>query len=179
MLPVERQAYIRSQIVKKENMKISELSEQLKVSEMTIHRDIKPLIDEGFVVKSFGGISLAGSGPTTCIYCRKNLNEKIACQLILENDDVEMACCPHCGLLRFDQIQSKVKQVICYDFFRQTTLNAKNAYYVTNTSIDLGCCQPQLITFEREKHARQFVKGFDGDVNTFSEALEITVKTMK
>jgi len=179
MLPVERQAYIRTQIAKKENIKISELSEQLNVSEMTIHRDVKPLIDEGFVVKSFGGISLVGAGPATCIYCRKSLNDKFACQLILENDEVEMACCSHCGLLRFDQIRAEVKQVICYDFFRQTTLNAKNAYFVVNTSIDLGCCQPQLITFEREKHAHQFVTGFGGEVKSFSEALEKIIKTMK
>lgn len=179
MLPVERQAYIRTQIAKKENIKISELSKQLNVSEMTIHRDVKPLIDEGFIVKSFGGISLAGAGPTTCIYCRKNLNDKVVCQLILETDEVEMACCPHCGLLRFDQMKANVKQVICYDFFRQTTLNAKNAYFVVNTSIDLGCCQPQLITFEMEKHAQQFVTGFGGEVKTFSEALEIVIKTME
>ncbi len=179
MLPVERRAYIKACITEEENMKISELSKKLNVSEMTIHRDIKPLIDEGYIVKSFGGISLAKTKSTVCSFCRKSLNDKVSCQLILENGKTEVACCPHCGLLRFEQLGKKVKQVICYDFFRQTTLNAKTAHFVINTSVDLGCCQPQLITFEREKHAEQFVKGFGGEVCTFPQALEKVVDTMK
>ncbi|MFS8580507.1 MAG: DeoR family transcriptional regulator, partial [Novibacillus thermophilus] len=58
MLPIERQKHIRDLIQKKKTLKISELSEYLQVSEMTVYRDIKPLIEEGLIEKTFGGVSL-------------------------------------------------------------------------------------------------------------------------
>jgi len=176
MLPVERQEYIKSMITERENIKISELSKLLNVSEMTIHRDIKPIIEEGLIVKSFGGISLVKrkveEKEQRCIYCRKQIQERMAFQLMCLHDRMEIACCAHCGLLRFKQLGSDVKQVICYDFFRQTTINATMAWFVIGSSVDLGCCQPQVITFEREDHAKGFVKGFSGNVYTFSQAVE-------
>ena len=59
MLPVERRSRIKALIQSKQNMKISELSELLGVSEMTIHRDLRPLLEEGLIHKTFGGITLA------------------------------------------------------------------------------------------------------------------------
>src|SRR5690625_7888217 len=63
MLPIERQNRIKELIQVKHNMKISELSKELCVSEMTVHRDLKPLIDAGIVIKTFGGISLVTEYP--------------------------------------------------------------------------------------------------------------------
>jgi len=54
MLPAERQTYIKELIQAENHIKISELSKRLDVSDMTIHRDVKVLIDEGVVVKTFG-----------------------------------------------------------------------------------------------------------------------------
>ena len=59
MLPIERQRQIKLLVQKNKTVKISELSEQFAVSEMTIYRDIKPLLEEGFITKTFGGIALA------------------------------------------------------------------------------------------------------------------------
>lgn len=176
MLPVERQEYIKTIINERENIKISELSKLLHVSEMTIHRDIKPIIEEGLIVKSFGGISLVKQKVEEkeqgCIYCSKQIQDRVAFRLVCLDDRTEIACCAHCGLLRFKQLGSDVKQVLCYDFFRQTTMSAKMAWFVIGTSVDLGCCQPQVIAFEREEHAKGFVKGFGGNVCSFSEAVE-------
>jgi len=58
MLPIERIKQIKELVQEKEVIKISELSNLLNVSEMTIHRDIKPLIDDGVILKTFGGIRL-------------------------------------------------------------------------------------------------------------------------
>src|SRR5690625_5055980 len=131
MLPVERQEYIKKLIKEKENMKISELSKRLNVSEMTIHRDIKPIIEEGLIIKSFGGISLVKQNKrereVSCIYCCKQIQHQMAFRILLSNDRVETACCAHCGLLRYQQLGSDVKQIICYDFFRQTTISAPRA----------------------------------------------------
>jgi len=162
-------------------MKISELSEKLAVSEMTIHRDLKPLIDEGYVIKTFGGVTLSSKeaiSRDTCVYCHSNIHYKLSFKLILQNGKTESTCCPHCGLLRYRQISGKVDQVICQDFLRMTTINAQGAYFVMESSLELGCCQPQVLPFEYEKHAKQFVKGFNGVIYSFDEALHIVYEEM-
>lgn len=59
MLPFERQKQIRHLIQVEKVLRINELSERFNVSEMTIHRDIKRLLEEGLILKTSGGISLA------------------------------------------------------------------------------------------------------------------------
>ena len=183
MLPVERQHRIKELIKVKKNLKIADLSKELNVSEMTIHRDIKPIVEEGLIVKSFGGISLVKQQKTDeekgCIYCSKQIQHRMAFRLIRSNGQMEIACCVHCGLLRYQQLGDDVKQAMCYDFFRQTTMSASIAWYVMNTTVDLGCCQPQVIAFEWEDYAKRFVKGFGGEVCTFSEAVEMVVNKMQ
>ncbi|WP_099157850.1 DeoR family transcriptional regulator [Virgibacillus ndiopensis] len=178
MLPRERQNRIKEMIQEKENMKIAELSKELDVSEMTVHRDLKPLIDDGIIVKTFGGISLVQersnkvSNSEECVFCSRKINERMAYRLILQNNKIEMACCAHCGLLRHRQLGDDVIQAICPDFFKQTTISAKLAWYVMDTSLHIGCCHPQVLTFEWKEHADNFVKGFNGNVYSFSEAIE-------
>lgn len=161
-------------------MKISELSSKLSVSEMTIHRDLKPLIDEGFVMKTFGGVTLANV-PTedhVCVYCHRSINEKLAFRLILTEDQTEIACCAHCGLLRYKQISNKVNQMICQDFLLGTTINARLATFVMHTSLNLSCCQPQVLPFEYLEHAKRFIKGFQGVTYSFDEAVQAVYNEM-
>lgn len=184
MLPIERQRRIKELIQHNENMKISELSKLLSVSEMTIHRDIKPLIAEGLLVKTFGGITCIQQQKKqqltshTCIFCNSSVHERTVYRLILSDQKVEQACCAHCGLLRHRQQRSDVVQAISYDFLTQTTISAPLASYVLDTSLDIGCCQPQVLMFEWEEHADQFVKGFGGNVYSFNEAIEIVFNKM-
>lgn len=182
MLPVERLNRITELIQEKKNMKIADLSKELGVSEMTIHRDLKPLVDDGFIVKTFGGISLAQSVSlepnNLCIYCSRTINEKMAYRLILPDNEVETACCAHCGLLRHRQLGDEVVQAICYDFFRQTTISVQLASFVMDTTIDIGCCQPQVLSFEWEEHANKFVKGFGGKVYRLEDAMEVVFEKM-
>ncbi|MEI3611170.1 DeoR family transcriptional regulator [Pseudogracilibacillus sp. SO30301A] len=183
MLPIERLHRIREIIQIKKNVKITDLSKELGVSEMTIHRDLKTLVEEGIVIKTFGGVSLAKSihsqANDMCVYCSRPTQEKIAYRLILSNDKMEVACCAHCGLLRHKQIEQEVIQAICADFLKQTTISAHLAFFVMDTSIDIGCCQPQVITFEWKEHAEKFVKGFGGHIYTFEEAKEVIFQKMK
>ncbi|WP_407272978.1 DeoR family transcriptional regulator [Radiobacillus sp. PE A8.2] len=178
MLPVERQNRIKDLIQKKHNMKISELSRELEVSEMTIHRDLKPIIEEGFIIKTFGGITLVrdrsneASNSEECVFFSRMINEKLAYRLILPNNKIELACCAHCGLLRHRQLGEEVIQAISQDFLRQTTISAPLTWYVMDTSVHIGCCQPQVLLFEWHEHANKFVKGFGGKVYSFSEAME-------
>jgi|SRR5690625_174165 len=182
MLPAERLKYIKKLIRDKKYMKISDLSQALGVSEMTIHRDIKPLIETGIIIKTFGGIALAQDSiydKNTCIYCNRNISDRLAYRIILTNHDIEIACCAHCGLLRHRQLGSYVRQSICYDFFKQTTISAPLASYVMDTSLDMGCCQPQVLTFKRYDHAEKFVKGFGGHIYSFQQAIEVISEKME
>lgn len=184
MLPIERQKRIKELIKQKNHMKISELSNVLGVSEMTVHRDLKPLIDEGAVIKTFGGVTAApktkNNHPNTesCIICSHIINERFSYRLILPNNKTEIACCPHCGLIRHLQLSDEVIQAICYDFLRQTTLSATLAWFVMDTSVHIDCCQPQVLTFEQRDHADKFVKGFGGKVYSFNEAMKSVLAEM-
>lgn len=178
MLPIERRNQIKQLIQDNEHMKISELSKLLGVSEMTIHRDLKPLIKEEFVIKTFGGVTLAKDSATkqipddACIICRRPVEERLVFRIIRKDNQIEMACCAHCGLLRFQQIEDQVMQIMTHDFLCHTTINGLTAWYVMDTSLVVSCCKPQVLAFESKKHADQFVKGFGGDVYSFQEALE-------
>ncbi|WP_185959664.1 DeoR family transcriptional regulator [Lentibacillus cibarius] len=184
MLPIERQDKIKELLNKHHNMKISELSQELGVSEMTIHRDLKPLIDDGAVLKTFGGVSIAGKendhkpASKDCVFCGRSTNERLAYRLILSNNRTETACCAHCGLLRHRQLGDDVIQAICPDFLRQTTLSAQLAFYVIDTSVEIGCCHPQVLTFERSEDADKFVKGFGGTIYHLAEAMEAIFQKM-
>ncbi len=182
MLPVERVEQIKQILKEERNAKISELSSKLGVSEMTVHRDLKPLIEEGYVIKTFGGVSLTTSitaeqqANEGCIYCHRPIQEKMTYKLMLKDKRTETACCAHCGLLRHQQLGDEVVQAICYDFLCQTTISVSLAYYVMDTSLNINCCQPQVLCFEWEKHAKQFVKGFGGTVYTFQDAKDILLQ---
>ncbi|SDX39027.1 DNA-binding transcriptional regulator of sugar metabolism, DeoR/GlpR family [Marininema mesophilum] len=177
MLPHERQERIRERIRELGQVKISQLSAELAVSEMTIYRDIQPLLQEGWAHKVYGGIALTrqeeGSSLVAdgkCMLCGRSVDSRLAYRLILP-DRVETACCSHCGLLRFSQLNRSDIQALCQDFFTNTTINAQMAWYVLNGVVDVGCCRPQLLCFEQERIARGFVKGLGGEVLSFSDAI--------
>lgn len=177
MLRPDRQKKIKEWILSEKSLKIGELSERLGVSEMTIHRDLKPLIEEGLIVKTFGGIMLVESTRDQvmeqgdCSYCAKRVDERLAYRLILPHNRVETTCCAHCGLLRHHQLKDEVQQAICQDFLLKTTLSAPRAWFVMETSLEVGCCQPQVLTFAQRNHAERFIKGFEGKVYSFDEAV--------
>lgn len=176
MLPIERRHRIKELIQSNKTMKISELSRHFSVSEMTIHRDIKPLIEEGFAFKTFGGVSLAKSKPITsssendqCIYCKSKIKDRTAYLLILQNNQIERTCCPHCGIIRQLQLDHQVVQALCQDFLTETTISAHLSYYVLESSLHTGCCHPHILTFQLKDYAEKFTIGFGGSVYTFEE----------
>jgi DeoR/GlpR family transcriptional regulator of sugar metabolism len=184
MLRAERQKKIKSILDEKQHAKITELSKWLNVSEMTIHRDLKPLIEDGTVIKTFGGVSLVEEekAPETphfnlCVYCHRQINDRFSYRLILDNSSVETACCVHCGLLRENQLGQKNVQGICYDFLTHVTISSKTAWYVIGADLNIGCCQPTVLPFGQWGHAEQFTTGFNGKIYNFQEALEYLVHT--
>lgn len=184
MLAFERQQQIKELINVHKTLKISELSEILKVSEMTIHRDIKAMVESGFVEKIFGGISLVDqktrvTNINECVVCQRSVNHRLSCRLILTNNRVENTCCTHCGFLRSQMIGNEVLEILCCDFFTNTTISARNAWFVMDTTIDMSCCQPQVLPFNQREHAEGFVRGFGGTVVKYGEVLERITGTIQ
>lgn len=184
MLPIERQKRIKELIKSKKNLKTSELSKELNVSEMTIHRDLKSLIEEGLVTKTFGGISLVEDEPANpsvanCVFCYQKIQERLAYRLILPNNIIETACCAHCGLLRHRQLGGEASQALCHDFLKHTTISAASTSFVFDTTLHIGCCQPQVLPFEMREDAEKFIQGFGGGIYPFQEALEVIFEKMQ
>ncbi|MFC0275018.1 DeoR family transcriptional regulator [Metabacillus herbersteinensis] len=180
MLPIERQQQILTWLEKEVTLRISEISKRLDVSEMTVYRDVKPLIDQQKVLKTSNGITLFTQTyvpSTICSYCKKNSNTRFSVQLIKLNQGVEHTCCAHCGLLRYHDIEKEVSQIICHDFLKDTTISAKIAIFLLNADLNLNCCQPQVIAFDSMKQAKQFQTGFGGELYNFEEAI-IQIKEM-
>src|SRR5699024_10392567 len=107
-----------------------------------------------------------------CIYRHKPNQSKLNYRLISSNDNIETACCAHCGLLRHRQQNEEVSQAICHDFFMNITISASLTCYVIDTTLKLNCCQQQVLTFENKEDAEKFTKGFGGKTYNFQEAME-------
>ncbi|NHM33644.1 DeoR family transcriptional regulator [Neobacillus terrae] len=175
MLPNERRQQLLKWLKDEGPLSISDISTRLRVSEMTVYRDIKPLLEENKIVKSSGGLSLRNQPQETlkgCSYCLKESFSRNPVQIIAHDSQVEQLCCPHCGLLRFKAIEDEVSQIICRDFLNDMTISAKLAHYLLDTDLNLNCCEPQVLTFSSRKQAEQFKKGFGGTVLGFEEAIE-------
>jgi DeoR family transcriptional regulator, copper-sensing transcriptional repressor len=65
MLPVERQQQILTWIEEEGTLRVSEISSRLGVSEMTVNRDLKPLLENNKITKTSNGISAATREDTT------------------------------------------------------------------------------------------------------------------
>ncbi len=182
MLPLERKQQILTWLEEEETLRISEISKRLDVSIMTVYRDLKQLIEEQKVIKTSNGVMSTTENDVTtknCSYCNKHSNTRLSVQLVKVNHRVEHTCCAHCALLRYQDIEKKVSQIICYDFLKETTISAKIATFLFNADIQLNHCQPQVLIFESMKQAKQFQLGFGGDLYQFHEAIEIVNKVME
>lgn len=58
MLPIERRRQIMKWLEEEKSISIKELSERLQISEMTVYRDIKPLLEKEDIYKTPGGIAV-------------------------------------------------------------------------------------------------------------------------
>lgn len=181
MLPIDRRKQILTWLDEVKSLRVAEISERLMVSEMTVYRDIAVLVKDGTVLKTSNGISLVENTPDVpqgCAYCTKAIHNRLSVQFILNNQEIEQTCCMHCGLLRYNEIETKVSQVICRDFLKDTTLSAKRAFFLMESQVHMNCCQPEILTFASSEQAQQFQKGFGGQIMTFQEALIAIEKAM-
>jgi len=180
MMPFQRKEAIMEWLHEEKTLSIATISRRLGVSEMTVYRDIKPLVEKGDIARITGGIVLRESEPTPdhCAYCLKANNRIHQAQMLYGDQHIEHFCCPHCVLLRYHHQAEKVDQLICRDFLKGTTVSGKNAFYLLGADELLGCCSPQVLVFDKKEQAEKFSEGFGGLVFSFHSAVREVHKQM-
>ncbi len=165
---------IRSRILdiirSKGSVKVKEIAEQLRVSQMTVYRHIRKLEEEGLVEKRAGYIRLVEKEPV-CQVCGKPLSR---IKFIIKTSLGDYpTCCPHCGFILMGRLlnsEVEVCNAITYDFLTEMPIAYKDAYYVKGSRIKY-CCYPSILPFATEEDARDFAKAFGGVVLRAEELL--------
>jgi DeoR family transcriptional regulator, copper-sensing transcriptional repressor len=182
MLPIDRQQQILNWLKEEGTLRVSDISSRLEVSEMTVYRDLKPLMDTNKIKKTSNGISTMESHSLpsdSCIYCLKSTTSRRSVQLVKKDHTIEQTCCPHCGLLRYEDIKEDVVQILCRDFLTDMTISGKTATYLIDADLNLNCCQPQVIAFDSRKQGEQFQTGFGGKLHNFQQAISVISRDMQ
>ncbi len=175
MLPNERHHYILNKLQRDGRATVSDLSRALNVSEMTIHRDLKHLAEQGALHKVFGGAVAIPppeptSAPPACAMCSQTVSVRTAFTIQCADGSKIHACCPHCGLMLLNQHPESVS-AMATDFMRGTMVNVQAAFFVLNPDVTL-CCTPSIFGFAKRDHAEKFQRGFGGEIHPWRSAVE-------
>ncbi len=166
MLGAQRRSQILELLRRQGSATVAELARRFGVTEMTVHRDLKRLHQEGALVKTFGG-ALARAEVTPekggCPLCGKEVSAHNAYQVLLSDGTQEVACCPHCGLLRQHALGRRVLAALVKDFITGVTLSAGEAWYVFGGNA-VSCCSPPVTAFHSRQLAEGFAAGLGGEV---------------
>jgi DeoR family transcriptional regulator, copper-sensing transcriptional repressor len=172
-IPSARREQILHWLQESQTLTIDELVERLGVSTMTVHRDLDALVQSGLAVKVHGGVKLPAAPPSpttalTCSMCQGSVPDRTAFVIRTTQGERLDACCPHCGLLLLDQIESIVS-ALAKDFIYGRMVNCWQAAYLVDCEISL-CCVPAVLCFASTSDAHRFQMGFGGQVMNFAEA---------
>ena len=173
-LPGTRQQQILDWLHQDQSLTIDELVERLGVSAMTVHRDLDQLERDGHVEKVHGGVLLAGrrtprvTSTQECRLCSASVQERTAFVIQTAQGDQRQACCPHCGFLLLNDLDS-VSSVLARDFIYGRMVNAIQATYLLESDIRL-CCVPSVLCFASREDAQRVQRGFNGRIATFAES---------
>ncbi|MEA3334546.1 MAG: DeoR family transcriptional regulator [Chloroflexota bacterium] len=172
MMPTDRHRYILKQLSDQNTVRIEDLAEQLGVSGMTIHRDLKRLDQAGQLKKVRGGAILPDETTRSdedCVTCLGTSTGRIRVLIEFNDGTRRRACCPHCGLLAYARSSEQVRTFLATDYLFDRTFNGKRGSYLISPSITL-CCTPTVLVFESKKDAIRFQRGFGGQVMDFGPA---------
>ncbi|HHB91059.1 MAG TPA: DeoR family transcriptional regulator [Anaerolineae bacterium] len=172
MLAIERREYILNRLRKEGRVQVRELSQELGVSHMTIHRDLDYLVSvDDRVKKVFGGAILDRPyqpEPGKCAMCGKPVPSRTGVSLQTASGQRLEACCPHCALLLVES-RGDVVSGMATDYILERVVNLKSAVFLLESDV-VVCCTPSVLCFEDEDHARRFQQGFGGQIADLEEA---------
>jgi hypothetical protein len=166
--PAERHEQILTWLREDQLLRIDELAARLAVSNMTIHRDLDVLAEQGLVEKVHGGVRLPDpyTVPTeTCRLCDMPVKTRLHFVITTKEGQTIRACCPHCGLLLLDSYPD-VASALLKDFIYGKIVNVRQASFVVESRIAV-CCEPSVLAFANTTDATDFQHGFGGRVMDF------------
>jgi DeoR family transcriptional regulator, copper-sensing transcriptional repressor len=170
-VPEQRREQILKWLREDQLLRIEELVQRLKVSNMTIHRDLDVLVEMGLVEKIHGGVRLPDPYKVTtdtCHMCEMPVKPRLQFVITTQDGQTLPVCCPHCGLLVFS-MNANVVIGLVKDFIYGKIINVHQAYFVVGSKVSL-CCEPSVLAFTSESDAKDFQQGFGGTVLDFAKA---------
>lgn len=125
--------------------------------------------------------------PVVCDLCGRPLHQDTLYRIHLSDGQVTQACCPRCGL-HFQQGRDDVVLVEVADFRRSKLLDATQAFYVEDSSVNLcyldtpvhrhiegtestltwDRCMPGLLAFGSREDAEEFRSKKGGFIKTYN-----------
>jgi len=171
-----RQREILKLVNQKGDLTVEELRQAIDISQATAYREIQDLAQMGLVNKVSGGIRRVENSPQRCVQCGRENNPRTSFQIEQTNGEKLTACCAHCGLMAITR-RANISTAMTTDFFYGTLLNASQAWYILNSSVNL-CCRPSTLTFSDPEDARRFVLGFGGELLDFTQAQQKIKESM-
>jgi hypothetical protein len=173
-IPSDRQQQILDRLMEKGVVRVEELSNQLGVSTMTVHRDLDLLEQSGLLVKVRGGAvpPRPPSGPDECMICRMRPRRRLQVILHFVDGSEGRACCPHCGLIAVARVRERVAAALVTDFLYERPVSAREAVYLIGADVTI-CCTPTVLAFEQTSDAERFQRGFNGRLMPFEDAVSL------
>ncbi|HEY53195.1 MAG TPA: DeoR family transcriptional regulator [Caldilineae bacterium] len=163
MLASERRQIILEHLENSGRVRVSELTEILDVSRMTIHRDLSQLADEGHLEKVFGGaVARQSSDKDGCAMCGMAPRERTAFVLQCADGSQLQACCPHCGIMLLSA-RPQVVSALAADYLHGRMVNVRTATFLVDPDLTV-CCTPTVLCFQDRDEAEKFQRGFGGKV---------------
>ena len=172
-LPESRQQQILALLQTAETLSIRELAVNLDVSQMTIHRDLNKLAEDGLVLKVHGGVKLAKETYPTkpsaqdCDMCHQPISPRHVFMLDCADNEQISACCPHCGLM-MQCSENAPRVILATDFIYGHKTNALSAHYLVDSAVTV-CCSPSVLVFADAKDGERFQCGFGGTLMNYQQ----------
>jgi biotin operon repressor len=169
--PFERRKWILERLQQRGSLSLEDITAELKVSTMTINRDVQALAVEGIVKRTHGGIVLPDvtRQETTCATCHAPISNRMQFLYTTATGANLVYCCPHCGFAQLGRF-SNVIGVYATDFLYGTMIDAYNATFVIGSRVS-QCCEPTVLSFKHHEDAAAFSSGFGGTVFSINEAI--------
>ena len=174
-LPVARHQQILQWLEEEGSLSVTELQSRLKVSHMTVHRDLKQLADSGVIRKVRGGAmptrDLAEEYDRgSCFMCGGHTLRRLAFIIKRSGGERILACCPHCGIMLLSDMTG-VDTALAKDYIYGRMVNAYQAHYLISSEVRL-CCEPTVLCFAGRVDAQKFSRGFGGQIMKYHQALD-------
>lgn len=172
MLAAERHQLILDKIAASGRVRVAELSQELGISRMTVHRDLTHLAEQGQIEKVFGGAIAKqverATAAGTCAMCGMRVRRRTQFVVNCVDGSQMSACCPHCGIMLLTS-RPQAASGLAADFLHGRMINVRQAIFLVAPDITL-CCTPSVLCFASQQEGERFQNGFGGQLMDLAQA---------